>query len=139
MSLSLFGQVSKAMSSLETQVTQCCCEQSSSPGRDGQAPSSADTCSQGVKKPKADSRQAQRKAFNKSKRPQIQSEMQSIHSALLCALGWAELLVQGAVQMQLAGPCQQMEDSAGSGLSCHLNAFPSVLLQFRKHPTSCPG
>lgn len=61
-SLSLFGQLSKAVSSLETQVIQCWCEQSNSPGRDGQALSSADTCSQGMKKSKADSGQVQRKA-----------------------------------------------------------------------------
>lgn len=72
------------MSSLETHVTQCWCK-SSSPGRHGQALSSADTCSQGMKKSKADAGQGQRKAFNKSKRPQIQSEMLRTDSALLCS------------------------------------------------------
>lgn len=74
------------MTSLETQVTQCWCEQSSSPGRDGQALSSADTCSQGVKKSKADSGWVQRKAFNKSKGPEtLQSEMLCTDAALLCS------------------------------------------------------
>lgn len=93
------------MSSLETQVTQCWCEQSSSPGRDGQALSSADTCSQVMKKSKSDSGQVQRKAFNKSKTPDSVRNAEYRFSVTDSALPTPELLVQGAVQVQLAGPC----------------------------------